>query len=115
MPDSVREELAWAAGLFEGEGCFSGSLTKQSSGRAYWYGMASLAQVDANTTERFAAAVGCGRLHTRAARGTSRAQRCWAASAIDDLCKVVRLLYPWLSERRRQAAVDMLCKDSRLR
>jgi hypothetical protein len=46
-----REELAWAAGFFDGEGCFS--FTTKAG-----YGAAAIGQVDRAPLERFQAAVG---------------------------------------------------------
>lgn len=50
-----REEIAWAAGFFDGEGCFT-------SGSAGKYPVTRITQADAHVLERFRAAVGVGRV-----------------------------------------------------
>jgi hypothetical protein len=51
-----REELAWAAGFFDGEGCFS------YQERAC-YGVATISQIDVRVLERFRDAVGMGTIY----------------------------------------------------
>ena len=50
-------ELAWAAGFFDGEGCF-GAYLKRKGGRTY--GRISIAQCDPQVLERFQKAIGYG-------------------------------------------------------
>jgi hypothetical protein len=54
LPD--REELAWAAGFFDGEGCFSYSERAR-------YGVATIGQTDIRALERFRGAVGLGNIY----------------------------------------------------
>jgi hypothetical protein len=51
-----REELAWAAGFFDGEGCFS--YTERAR-----YGVATIGQTDIRALERFRDAVGVGKIY----------------------------------------------------
>jgi hypothetical protein len=51
-----REELAWAAGFFDGEGCFS--YTERAG-----YGVATIGQTDMRALERFRCAVGVGKIY----------------------------------------------------
>jgi hypothetical protein len=54
IPD--REELAWAAGFFDGEGCFSFAERAR-------YGVATIGQTDVQALERFRHAVGVGTIY----------------------------------------------------
>jgi hypothetical protein len=51
-----REELAWAAGFFDGEGCFSYMERAR-------YGVATIGQTDVRALERFMKAVGVGKIY----------------------------------------------------
>jgi hypothetical protein len=51
-----REELAWAAGFFDGEGCFSYSEAGQ-------YVCISITQSERHPLDRFCEAVGTGKVH----------------------------------------------------
>lgn len=51
-----REEMAWAAGFFDGEGCFSYS-------RKVYTPTIAIAQVDRQVLDRFRAAVGIGKVY----------------------------------------------------
>jgi hypothetical protein len=51
-----REELAWAAGFFDGEGCFSYMERAR-------YGVATIGQTDIRALERFRDAVAVGKIY----------------------------------------------------
>lgn len=97
MSDPTPEEIAWAAGLFEGEGCFTIQRTRQ-----YRYPVASLQMTDEDTVRRFYDVVGVGRLYLDQkpyGLGTKTMHQ-WRASARADFAAVVELLSPWLGKRR---------------
>ena len=52
----MSEELAWAAGFFDGEGCFSWRKTRDPRGKV----LVTITQVDPEVLEKFKAAVGVG-------------------------------------------------------
>jgi hypothetical protein len=106
---SSEIEIAWAAGLFEGEGCF----TAQGQARGKYYGVAKLSMVDAQIVERFAAIVQVGHLTWRPASPGRQRQRVWTAASFEDFQAVAHLLWPHLSTRRRVRAGQILRHDSR--
>jgi hypothetical protein len=96
-----HEELAWAAGFFEGEG----SIT-QSNGRP----LLQVRNNDPAPLHRFRRAVQAGKVYgpyTTRTRMSRKPFWQWAATGCDGL-DVLRMLSPWLSERRLGQAFDML-------
>lgn len=92
------EELAWAIGLFEGEG----SITLRRNGTV----TLSLAMTDLDIVERFLAAIGTGRLSSQPAGRNGRRKRLWRVD-VDEIGEVVRILdlfYPRLGRRRQERA-----------
>lgn len=89
-------ELAWAAGFFDGDGCTS---TYYSTDRVFL--RCSVGQVELQPLERFIAAVGCGKIYgpysgTNFHRLIFNSKNAW---------KVLDLLWPYLSEPKRNQAI----------
>lgn len=102
------KEIAWASGLFEGEGCicFTGK-----------YSVAlGVNLTDHDTLERFARIVSVGRVtgpyqHTTSIHGTvGKPMWSWKASQQDDVRKTLRRMLPWLGARRTTRAHDALTR-----
>lgn len=95
-----REELAWAAGLFDGEGCTS--LNTKRNGR--WYGIRlAVAQNSIEVLERFQGAVGVGRVY-----GPYKGEFSYCISGFENVQYVLALLWEWLSEPKRFQAENVL-------
>jgi hypothetical protein len=95
-------EVAWAAGLFEGEG----SIT-QSNGRLF----TRLKMTDKPIVERFAEIVCFGEVygpynHQWRDGSVRKPYWVWLAPEYDAL-EVLELLWPWLGERRRAQALAL--------
>lgn len=112
FPDTVhwtRENLAWAAGLFEGEGCFSTSTVK---GRRY--ARMRMTSTDVDVLERFRAVVGCGQISagkispSAAASGTKKQPYVWGLSGRLNVYAVGVALFPWLHSRRRARFTELV-------
>ena len=94
--------IAWAAGVFEGEGCIS------LSPRAC---RLSLEMTDRDVVERFGRVVGVGHVSPRGLRPDrpdSRPTFVWRVSAVADVRLVLAALYPWLGERRQSRVEEAL-------
>ena len=91
-------EIAWAAGLFEGEGCFDHSAGNAHRPRA------TMSLTDKDVLERFMAAVGAGTMgpSKRRAGHHKEAWQWWTNEA--EFHIVYALLKPWLGPRRIAAA-----------
>lgn len=110
----TREELAWAAGLFDGEG-YIGCVKRvvQSHGRRVPHLNMSVSQWHRpEVTERFSEALGVGRvvLRTRqTARGAVN-EYVWRAGGVWQVQAAFAMLWPWLSAPKQEqirAAVEM--------
>lgn len=99
-------DIAWAAGLFEGEGCMnSHPRGKRGSGTQL-----RLAMTDRDVVERFAAVIGCGNIHRprHDPRPNHKPVYTWALYESARVVEVIELLMPWFGERRRAKAMEVL-------
>ena len=105
-------QMAWAAGLFEGEGSIQvpGKRSNRPGNRLPWLSMGS---ADKDMLDRFAALVG-GKV-----RGPYRGQGKntpehyrpmyhWQLMGIERIQLVLREFWPYLGERRRARAADAI-------
>ena len=99
MDISPREDRAWAAGFFDGEG--SVSLAKNR-----WLRI-NIGQADPEPLERFRAAVGLGRVlgpyqHVPTRGGyLPKPHWMWATNQYDEIETIAGVLWPWLSGPKR--------------
>lgn len=92
------KDVAWAAGLFEGEGCFS--TTKHSSGV---YPRASLKTTDLDVLERFHKIVGVGTIvrdNRRVGSLGNKTLYTWRVQNIEGFKVAANMLRPYLGKRR---------------
>lgn len=95
MPSET--ELAWAAGFFDGEGCTT--LAKKNANKTV---RVIVAQKDIRPLQRFVAAVGDrGKIYPP--RGEHMVRH-WASNAEPVAREVLALLWPYLSEPKREQA-----------
>ena len=104
----AREDLAWAGGLFEGEGCFSIMTWHRKRFRC----SASLMMTDRDVMQRFVDVIGLGRLlgpyeHSRGG-GRYLPHWKWQISGFEEVQALFAMLWPWLGKRRRTRAVEVL-------
>lgn len=106
----TEAEIAWAAGLFEGEGCARTRGDLRTRGD-YLSPYVALRMCDEEPVRQFAAIVGFGHVNRRKNGSGLPHHRdlwCWESGSKRDVPKLAVLL-PWLSPRRRaavQAAID---------
>ncbi len=95
-----QEEVAWAVGLFEGEGCWHSGhhLT------------ATLAMTDLDVLEHFAAVVGVGNIYKHSTLPHRKECWVWRTEASADLLTVGYLLGPFMHQRRQSALIELLDK-----
>jgi hypothetical protein len=94
-------DVAWAAGLFEGEGNLT--LRGKSSAEAV------IGMTDRDVIEHFLTVVGFGNL-TCERRSNPRHNNVyrWSASNATDVRILIEMFLPFLGERRRQRALEVL-------
>ena len=106
------EEIAWAAGLFEGEGWFSLDAGQPIMG---------MQMSDYEVLERFASVVKLGKIYYRKPRVYSyerinarKEQWAWRLSKKDDILHLIKLFRPWLGSRRIARAEELIEAASKL-
>ncbi len=93
-------ELAWAAGLYEGEGCLS--LHANAQGRLY--PRLTLQMDDDDVVRRFADVVGVGTVNgPHGPYGTSKKKRTqWKCSKPGEIAHFLMAVKDYLGQRRRE-------------
>jgi hypothetical protein len=95
--DRTQEQVAWAAGLFEGEGWW-GPRAKTSA-------EAVLGSTDRDVVDRFASVVGFGSIATEKRADGHKTLYRWSASSASQVKSLIELFWPWLgnaAERTRR-------------
>jgi hypothetical protein len=95
----AREDLAWAGGLFAGEGSFSGP---DGNPRA------SLNMIERDVVKRFQSSVGLGIIYGPQKGSGNHPRWQWVVYGFEDVQAVLAMLWPWLNERRRTRAKEVL-------
>lgn len=96
-----REQLAWAAGLFCGEGSIF-RLGKNG-------GCIALAMTDKESVDKFAKIVGMGNVRVRS-NGNYKTVYDWRAARFEHVQATIALLWMWLSLEKRGSAVKCLAR-----
>ena len=103
MDTSWREELAWAAGFFDGEGStgFNDPIRK--------YGRMSIHQVDRRSLFRFRAAVlDRGTIRGPYDKDTGQPISLWECTTFQTVQAVLAMLWPFLGEAKKEQAKPVL-------
>ena len=100
-----REDLAWAAGIFEGEGC----IAKQSSHRKAWHIGLSVENTDLELLEKFQRVIGnLGHIYKRKRRSTKHKRHwVWRTDKFEEVQATISYIWPWLLTRRRERAKEL--------
>lgn len=101
-----REQLAWAAGFWDGEGCCGISNGKSGAVSLYL----TISQVPREPLDRFARAVGCGRVSGPFQRSKPhhQPQYLWRIGSFEYCQAVLAMLWPFLSGPKREQAAAAL-------
>lgn len=113
----VREELAWAAGIFDGEGYIACKAYPLASNpqRANPRMVMSVGQYhDDEVVQRFCRAVGVGKI-TTTAKADGKTEYVWRVQSFEKVQAVTAMLWPWLSGPKRAQASQALLSRRGLR
>jgi hypothetical protein len=105
-------DIAWAAGLFEGEGCFYVALDRRKK-----VTRATLRMTDKDVVERFARIVGVGCISANPQKQGEPSQKpiwTWSTNKQSDVLRFVDLVEPYLGSRRRAKALELRATLRRL-
>jgi hypothetical protein len=107
-----REELAWAAGLFDGEGTFYCGLNAQSRGYKIPCLTVKLSNTCYPVVQRFQTAImGLGHLYNRNMPKVHwKPQLIFSTGKFEHAQAIIAMLWPFLSEAKRKQARAALTK-----
>ena len=106
---SRGQQLAWAGGLFEGEGCFTPAHGSPKSGARYSYPRAILAMADEDVVNTFYQVVNClGHIRTEIRAPNRLDLYRWEVQARSEFDQFISLISPYLSDRRLAALQQMV-------
>jgi hypothetical protein len=109
-----KDDIAWAAGLFEGEGCISFTRSKRSHWRnSQTQGRVSVAMTDQDVVERFAKIMGFGTVEylgvPQSRDGYNRkATWRWRAQSYEHVQATIAMFWSYLGTRRKARAKEIL-------
>ena len=99
--DAVRLEIAWAGGLFEGEGSVYLDRSRSSRGGKLRI-RAGLSTTDLDVIRRFGHAVVFGNvMGPYVSAKSTKPYWTWTTRSTEEVAELARLLWPYLGERRR--------------
>lgn len=112
-----REDIIWAAGLFEGEGCISKCNTKKyGEGRSRSWRL-NLKMTDKDVVEKFASIMGFGQISFEPHENQQDLYH-WYMGRRYQVYAVLAIMYPWFGERRkakaREAMTGIMLPDPRI-
>jgi hypothetical protein len=101
-----ENEVAWAAGLFEGEGCITMFQQKHHQQPQL---RLSVQMTDRDVVERFCSIVECESVSPeKRLRPPRKPVHVWQISNRRDVERLLLMFMPWLGERRRMRADEAL-------
>lgn len=106
---SSDAQVAWAAGIFEGEGCV---YVLRRRGRADRVVLA-VAMTDLDVIERLRDVFGCGSISSERRRDGRKPIYRWNTSARGDVERVLALITPWLMSRRQARIAEAVAEVER--
>jgi hypothetical protein len=112
-PDVISSdaaEIAWAAGLWEGEGYVQTHKASRPSG-TYVYARMGMSQTDEDVIRRFHSVVGCGTITDRPPR--KEGHKPYWVWQLTDPQHVAEAFRPWLGKRRLDQLSSALNQDTR--
>ena len=109
---ATSEDIAWAAGLFEGEGCiFQGKGRPRKDGTILLYPRMTLNTTDQDVLNKFAKIVGVGGIkivETKEAHWKTQYQ--WWLTNTEEVKSLLKQFRPYLG-KRRLAKADQVLED----
>jgi hypothetical protein len=107
-----HEEIAWAAGLFEGEGCISYTTHPRRKNNGVYL---QLTMVDEDVVRHFGYIVQLGRVdgpHYSKQKlkngGDKKPYWYWKVHGLEKVQAIVAWFWPWLGDRRKQRAIKLM-------
>lgn len=104
---AIPTEIAWAAGLFEGEGCIYKAVMKKK----YIYIRLNVTSTDLDVLQKFHSIVRYGKIYNKTVQAHCKPAYAWqlqkSSDQIDEVKNIIMLFEPYLGRRRRAKAVEL--------
>jgi hypothetical protein len=105
--------LAWAAGILEGEGCFSLHYRKHKSGNIHPSFAIHCEMTDEDVIEYLQETFNVGTIcyregRERASGYIGKDSTIWSVQKQEHTLQVLRLIEPWLFSRRKEKVTEMI-------
>lgn len=114
---ATEAEIAWAAGVFEGEGSIIHSVQKTGNrGNRSTRRALTVKMCDLDVLQRMKRVTGAGNITGPTIRNAERGWRpqwAWQVTRWDDVQRVLTAFLPYLCERRTAKAVELLADPPR--
>lgn len=105
----TQPAVAWAAGIFEGEGSIEIRANRFSDGRYRQGVRLHMGMTDEDVVRRFSIVVGVGAVNVRRKQHHEwKTLYSWTTAAAADAESVLTAFLPWLGDRRRAKATEAL-------
>jgi hypothetical protein len=106
---SIETNVAWAAGLFEGEGSIMHGSYLRPTGSVATRRRLSMESSDEDVMRRFTAIVGAGSIHEVPGRKSHhKLMFKWETARWADIERILQSFMPYLGERRAEKARELL-------
>lgn len=103
----IREDLAWAAGLFDGEGYSGVQLVSRARRTTPERNIhVTITQREREVLDKFQEAVGVGRVYTTTNRG--KVLYCFDTGKFEHVQHILAVLWPWLCIHKKVQAMTTL-------
>lgn len=110
----IVDRLAWAAGLFEGEGSIQTRGVRPGKTGKACHTSLHLTTTDEDVAQMFAAAVGCGKVYGPYRQSGNRKPHWrWTLHDLAAIRRVLEQFANYLGVRRSVVAVNALASDTR--
>lgn len=96
----MDHNIAWAAGLIEGEGCFT--IVKNSKAKKKASAKLVVQMNDKDVLDRLYSVFNVGKIYYRPPRNTSKESWSWTVYKSSDLTLVADQIYPLMGTRRQR-------------
>lgn len=104
--------IAWAAGLFEGEGSLF-VVTIRKPNKEYYYTRITVTSTDLDVLVKFSQVVQCGAIYNTSRSNVPKHHKqkfWWQNNNIRKTQEVIEAFWPYLCERRRNKAIELGCE-----
>jgi len=109
MGELLREDLAYVAGVFDGEGSFS--VSGQRADHRSLIPRAVVKMTDLDVLERCRGSTGLGTVwHDKLRPGERKESHVWTVSGFPRVQALVAMMWPWLGDRRKAKAKEILLR-----